>query len=208
LFTILAWHFSVPHDRYLTNSLPFSAFLLAFSIQQLLLLIDKQKIANLTLQVLYQAVLCISVGVFLVYVSHLQHHIVRLTHPIEALTSRKPMAFRAYTAANQIIKNNNDPLLNLFFPWGLFFFNGKNLGNWIGPVRYSDFCTEPPTASPKECHLISPTDMVEKLKQLNTRLLLVNTLIVRVPTDYLTYFKIEYQDETALLFSLKKDDSL
>jgi hypothetical protein len=203
-FTVLAWHFSsMPLDRYLTSTVPFASFLVALSINQILKFIVDKKIVDTTIHRLHQVLLCICIGGFLIYMIHIPLYMIRLSKPMEMLIYRDRLGFRGYMAANQLIKKTDETILNLFVYWGTFFFNGKVLGDWVGPVRYSDFCIEPRTLFPNRCTLIPPKEMLVKMKSLNTELLLINKRIVATPNDYLLYFVIEYQNETDLLLRVK-----
>jgi hypothetical protein len=204
---LLFWYYSIPHDRYLIGIIPYASLLISVVIYQCLYMIQQKitlsKILNTDVDE-SSLLRIIILGVFLFYTipTAYNYHLNRIKDPYGFLLSREDTGFTGYRVANQIMKPSDGPLLNLYFHRGGYFFNGKTVGQWLGSVRYIDFCV-PPFAERGVCQLIPATVMIEKMNKLGSHFVLINKQHFEIPNNYFDYFKVHYQDKETLLLSIK-----
>jgi hypothetical protein len=203
---LVFWFNSMPHDRYLIGFMPYACLLMGFSLWQVLNLVSTKSIFRKINMTLTTSVLCLLVFLFIVIPKAVKIHPIRFTNPSSFLFNIEAGGFAGYTVANQIWQNSDEPLLNIHFYRGIFFFNGTVLGSWFGSERYKDFCVLKPQekAGDKACQLVSPPQLIAKMKQLGTRFVLVNNQYYDIPEEYPSYFKLHYREHETLLMSIKE----
>jgi hypothetical protein len=188
LIAFTAWFTTNQISRYLTPAIPIGAFLLVYVTKHLVKKIKQADSPKLD-QVL--AVLLLLPLPLLSYSKAANQLKAGTNHYLDK--KRPDNGFSGYEKANEYIPIYGDRLLQLGLEQGIYFFNGTVIGEHFGSGRYRQFVN----CTPANCQLIPPLEMINKMKELNTRMLLINmrSYTNQIPSDYPKYFDLLFHDE-------------
>ena len=192
----LCWFFTTQVKRYLAPVLPLACFLSSYvlyrwGVERIVSAINKGRKRE-RVELIISIVCLVSVGAVACLALYRADRLLnRWTQDLES----RP-GYLLYQHANSLIPVYGPRLVQVGFENGVFFFQGRTIGDWFGPGRYSQFqrCQE-------DCQLIDPVDMLSAMALHQSRMLIVNTERVKVDmTAYSAYFGIRYSDRQGYLF--------
>jgi hypothetical protein len=135
----------------------------------------------------------------------LLHLVFAVTHlrqkPLDYFQASPSNGIAFYQKANEFRSIHGNRVLNLGFQRGIWFFDGEAFGNFFGAERLIDFCidkTQTPTDSPF-CTIIPAQDLLKRMNELNTRMVIINTLRLELTPEYPQYFDLLYHTPEGVL---------
>jgi hypothetical protein len=199
------WFFSNQITRYVSVLFPIGAFLLVYLVWVIWQwMIQKRGISflsNFHLRFL-DPFLAVILLVPLPVMAYYQETKMHLHLGLDSILKSKPDAgYLVFSKANSLIPKLGQNILQLGLEQGVYFFKGQAKGDWFGPVRYQDFLD----CELSTCQLISAKQMIEKMNQLDTRMLAISfgRFGKRIPIEYFQYFTILAEDQNSILLTPK-----
>ena len=114
-------------------------------------------------------------------------------------TLKARAGYEIMTAANALVPQYGDKLLQVGYENAIYFFKGTAIGDWFGPGRYSSMLS-----CEAQCQIVPAAQMIQLMNGFGAQMLAVNSKRFQFdPRPYMELFKIEKQSGDGYLLALK-----
>lgn len=199
------WFLFAQVERYLAPVLAAGSFLASYFLYWIMLSVIGNWFYRLPPQLLGAVCCFVCIALAAVFYFGVRQYVGTKTNirdASEILKHQSYAGYELYAKANLLAPELGERLLQLGFEQGLYFYKGTAMGDWFGPVRYSQFYF----SENGQCVLIPADQLKEKMLALNTRMVMVNMLRISAAysESYAALFNLEAKTENGLLLSLKE----
>jgi hypothetical protein len=193
---ILFWFWTSQVDRYLAPVFAVASFLSSYFLYRALGRLFSKLISEKTWLREQRLAAALSIAIFVTAA------FLYMNYSIEGRseTLQKRAGYALFQHANELIPSFGPRLVQVGFENDVYYFNGTVVGDWFGPGRYGRMMT----CSTNPCQMFPASRLIELMKNVNSRMLAVNTKLVSIDIpEYEEFFDLSMKNGDGVLLTLR-----